>query len=122
MIGAEGQKKYIEVKANAHITNTQGDATAFKEKAHIEADASAQILTISSIARKEVSTLKSSAMLIEAKQESQSSTNMIPKREHEERLLKQGALKGVMRTSNTVIAGKNGDEILSYFKDANNVI
>ncbi len=81
----------------------------------------AEILNIKAQNREEVAQFNSKAMLTDAAQEALSYKNLVNKRAHEERMAKTRSMQGVVKSSKAVIAGKNGDDLLNFFKEANDI-
>ena len=48
--------------------------------------------------------------------------NLQPKRQHEERMAAIMHMTKIMKESNLIISGKNGEELLNYFRETQEII
>lgn len=73
-------------------------------------------------ARLEVAKNKSSALIKEANSESSNSAKMEGMRRHTEKMRLAGSLQDVSFNGKMVVAGKNGEAVLDFYKDTLNLV
>ena len=104
-------------RAQANATKVLQEAEAYKLKQHTIADNEASIMRSNAQTRLDVAKNKSQALIKESKAESQNSNNMEPMRIHTEKMKLAGAMQEAAWKGKMVVAGKNGGEVLNFFKD-----
>ena len=73
-------------------------------------------------ARLLVAQMKSKGLMMEADAEGAMAQNLDQKRRFEERMAQVASFKRLMRENKVIISGKNGEELLNFFKEIGEMI
>eukprot|EP00347_Sterkiella_histriomuscorum_P009605 403340568 len=122
IIQAQAIKEQAEKRAKKQAEQMIAEALAYSEAKKIEATAKGINMASSAKARYEYARIRQVGVGAEADAEGQQSQNLQNKRQHEEKMSSISNMAKMMRENNIVIGGKTADELLSYFKDTQDII
>jgi hypothetical protein len=69
-----------------------------------------------------VAKLRAQGLMLEADAEGQQAQSLEPKRKHEQRMAQIEHYIRLIRSGNILIAGKTGEELLSFFKETGDMV
>ena len=121
-IQAEANKAQAEQRAKKEAERILAEANAFKETKIAETDAQKEALKIKAHVRFEASKLKQQGVMAEAEAENANAANLDPIRKYEQKIKMTENLQTAIRNNKIIISGENGEQLLNYFKETNDLV
>ena len=118
VFGARAQRDVAEADTKKKITFLKGEADSYSAMTKVLAENQAKIVRISADARLESAKNSSQAQLTVARAEGQAQAYLEGQRKHAEAMEKVGVLEQMARNVRMVISGKNGQDLIGYFRKA----
>lgn len=122
LIQAEAIKSQAERRAQKLAEQILAEAKAYAEAKTTQTNAKKLNLQQSAESRLKVAKLRSDGQIKEATAEENFANNLEMKRKHEQRMRKAGNLGKMMKNNKVVISGKNGQELLDYFRETGDMV
>ena len=72
--------------------------------------------------RLQVAKLKTQALILEADAEGAQANNLEAKRKHEQKMKLSEEMANLVGTNKIILSGKQGEELLNYFKDTTDLV
>ena len=98
------------------------EARAYSETVRIEADNICKALTSKAVTRLETSKFTSKTLIHEADMELLQVENLEHKRKFTEKMKHSENLIRMVRSNKVIVGGENGDSLLEFFKDTNDLV
>lgn len=118
MQGAQAERNVAEADTRKRIAYLKGEADSYSAKTKVLAENDSKVIRINADGRLESAKNTSSAQTMIARAEGQAQSYLEPQRKHEEAMEKVSVLERMARNARMVISGKNGEDILSFFRKA----
>ena len=122
IIQAEAIKAQAEQRAKKEAEKILAEAKAYSESRLADTNAQKGALKIKADARFESAKLRQQGVMSEAQSEQENALNLDAKRKFEQRSKMAENLQGMIRTNKIVLSGENGEQLLNFFKETNDMV
>lgn len=121
-IQAEANKAQAEQRAKKEAEIILAEANAYKEAKIAETDAQKEALKLKALVRQEAAKLRQQGVLAEADAENTNAANLDPVRKFDQKMKMTQNLQTAIRNNKIILSGENGDQLLNYFKETNDLV
>ena len=121
-IQAEANKAQAEQRSKKEAERILAEAKAYQESKIAETDAQKEALKIKAQVRFEAARLRQQGILSEADSENAQAANLDAVRKFDQKMKMTQNLQTTIRNNKIILSGENGDQLLNFFKETNDLV